>query len=112
MNKKEKRLLKIPELNIKVETEIHDKGKCLKDIKVPKGMRLLKIDEIIFLYDNYCKELNLKNTWEFIEQPFKNNKSYVARFYADSDWASFNCNRDPSYSDSYLGVRFCKEVKK
>ena len=32
----------------------------------------------------------------------------VARFYAGSDWAGLNCNGDPSYRNSDLGVRRVK----
>ena len=47
-----KGLVNIKELNIKVETEIHHKGEELKNIKIPKGFRLLKVNEIIFLHNN------------------------------------------------------------
>lgn len=103
--------IKIPELKIEVETEIHDKGKCLKDIKIPDGWRLLRVEEIIFLYNNYKKELNMKDTWEFFEQPFKENKEYVARFLADGGRVFLGCYGDPGDLDSSLGVRFCKEIK-
>lgn len=105
--------IKIPELKIEVEAKIHDKGKTLKEIKIPKGWRLLRIEEALFLYNNkkYRKALNMKDTWEFIEQPFEINrkKGFVARLYAFSVWADFSCNREPSVSVASLGVRFCKE---
>ena len=102
----------IKELKIEVETKIHDKDKCLKDITIPKGWRLLTSNEIIFLFNNYEKELNLKDTWEFIEQPFKLNKEegYVARFYAYSGRASFGCDWDPDNHFAGLGVRFCRDI--
>ena len=105
--------MKIPELKIEVELEIHDKGKYLKDIEIPKGLRLLKINEIIFLYNNYKKELNMENTWEFFEQPFTEykNKNYNARLDAYGSGAGLYCGRDPGDSDSSLGVRFCREIK-
>ncbi len=104
--------IKIKELGIEVETKIHDKNKILSDIKIPKGWRLLKADEIIFLFNNYEKELNLSNTWEFIEQPFTKFKDkYVARFSAGSDWALLYCDWLPQGSRSSLGVRFCKQIK-
>jgi hypothetical protein len=107
--------LKIPELKIEVETEIHDKGKCLKDITIPKGWRLLKVDEIFWLRNSkYRDKLNLLYTWEFIEQPDEISKKngYVAWFSALSDWAVLHCNWSPGYSDSGLGVRFCRDLKK
>ena len=93
--------IKIKELKIEVETEIHDKNKCLKDIKIPKGWRLLTMNKITWLHNSkYKKKLNLNDTWEFFEQPFKFNRNncYVARFVADSVRAYLDCGRDPSLS--------------
>ena len=102
----------IKKLNIEVETRIHQKGKSFNKIKIPKGWRLLKMDEMTFLYNNYAKELNLNNTWEFIEQPFDKLKNkYASRFYACSGYANFYCGRDPLNSGSRLGVRFCRDLK-
>ena len=107
--------IKIPELKIEVEIEIHDKGKYLKDIQIPEDWRLLRVDELIFLFNNekYNRLLNLKNTWEFMEQPFKlNNKNnYVAKFIAYSGRASLGCDGHSDISGSLLGVRFCKNIK-
>ena len=103
--------IKIKELKIEVETEIHDKGNMLKDIKIPKGWRLLTINEMVILSNNYSKELNLEDTWEFIEQPFTKNKEYIARFGADSVGAGFYCGGCPADSGASLGVRFCKDLK-
>ena len=104
--------IKIKELKIEVETQIHDKGNKLSDIKIPKGWRLLKAQEVITLHNKYAKELNMLDTWEFTEQPFELNKqkSYVARFIAFSDRAFLFRGRDPEYSSSSLGVRFCKDI--
>ena len=104
--------IKIKELKIEVETQIHDKGNKLSDIKIPKGWRLLKAQEVITLHNKYAKELNMLVTWEFIEQPFELNKqkSYVARFVAVSDGAYLYCGRGPEFSGSSLGVRFCKDI--
>ena len=111
----ELKTIKIKELKIEVETEIHDKNKCLEDIEIPEGWRLLRIDEIIFLFNNkkYNKLLNLKDTWEFIEQPFELNKenSLVGRFDAVSDWVILDCDCHPQVAVASLGVRFCKEIK-
>ena len=105
--------IKIKELKIEVETKIHDKGEVLKDINIPKGWRLLRAEEIIFLFNNYKEKLNMEDTWEFIEQPFKLNKKndYVARFYADSDRAYLNCFGFPQDASDSLGVRFCRSLK-
>jgi hypothetical protein len=107
--------IKIKELRIEVETEIHDKDKTLKEIEIPKGWRLLTLEEIMWLHNSkYKKKLNLDDTWEFIEQPFKINKenNFVARFVANSDRANLYCNGIPDYSYSSLGVRFCRDLKK
>ncbi len=109
----DKNTLKIKELNIEVEIEIHDKNKLLSEIKVPKGWRLLTDKEITYLHNSkYKKQLNLNETWEFIKQPFKLNKKegYVAGFVAGSDWADLNCGWDPGGRDDSLGVRFCKDL--
>ena len=105
--------IKIKELKIEVETEIHDKGNMLKDIKIPKGWRLLTDKEITYLHNSkYKKQLNLNETWEFIKQPFKLNKKegYVARFYADSGGAVLGCGWNPVGRVGSLGVRFCKDL--
>lgn len=104
----------IKELKIEVEKNIHDKDKCLKDIIIPKGWRLLTTSEIIFLFNNYKEELNLADAWEFIKQPFKlnNQNGYVAWFNAYSGRASLNCDWDPAVTDPGLGVRFVRDIKK
>mgnify|MGYP001577100897 CR=1 FL=1 len=103
----------IKELKIEVEKNIHDKDKCLKDIIIPKGWRLLKTSEIIFLFNNYKEELNLADAWEFIKQPFKlnNQNGHVARFGAYSDRAGLDCSRNPDNHDAGLGVRFVRDIK-
>ena len=105
--------LKIKELKIEVETQIHHKGEMFKEIIIPKGWRLLTANEIIFLFNNYAEQLNLEDTWEFIEQPFNLNKQkdYVARFGAVSGRADLICVRYPSDTGSSLGVRFCRSIK-
>lgn len=111
-----KETIKIPELKIEIETKIHDKGKILKDVNIPKGWRLLTVSEVIFLSNNqkYRKLLNMVDTWEFIEQPFDFNRSkqYVAGFNADSDRAGLYCNWNPRYSDPSLGVRFVRDKRR
>lgn len=103
----------IKELKIEVEKNIHDKDKCLKDIIIPKGWRLLKTSEIIFLFNNYKEELNLADAWEFIKQPFKlnNQNGHVARFLAGSVGADLCCVWDPGDRDAGLGVRFVRDIK-
>lgn len=107
--------VEIPELNIIVENQIHDKGKSFKEIKIPKNCRLLTNAEIIFLHNNkkYRDLLNLVDCWFFIEQPFELNKQkgVVARFIANSDGAFINCGRNPGSRSASLGVRFVRDIK-
>ena len=115
--------LYIPELKIEVQKEIHHKNKTLseamKDMKEEE--RLITYSEIQWLRNSkYCKELNLIDTWEFVKQEDKisEKNGYVSRFCADSDWAYLNCDRDPTFTYSNLGVRFvrkkikCRQEKK
>ena len=106
--------LNIKELNIEVETNIQQKGKSFNEIKIPKGWRLLTMEEIKFLHNSkYKEDLNLVDTWEFIEQPLELNKKndYVAGFNADSYWANFVCYWGPDDRFDSLGVRFCRDLK-
>lgn len=101
---------------IEYECETHDFGKKLSEIKIPKGWRLWTIEECAKLHNNkkWREKLNLKDCWFFFEQPLKINDEggYVAWFGADSGWADLDCGRYPSVTDSSLGVRFCRDVKK
>lgn len=109
--------IKIKEINLEVETEIHDKGKEINEIKIPKGWRLLASNEIFELYfSKYRKKLHLDNTWEFVA--YKNKimkkimkKIIILRFYASSDRAGLYCYRYPEDSYPSLGVRFCRRIK-
>ena len=100
---------------IEYETEDHDFNKKLSDIKIPEGWRLWTAEECIKLKnwnDKNKNKLNLKDCWFFIKQPFDFNKDLVARFIAGSGWVGLNCYRNSSNSNSDLGVRFCRDVKK
>jgi len=105
----------VPELNIEVETEMHDKGKPLEQIKIPDGWRLLRINEMVFLHNNpeYRKILNIEETWEFIEQPFEYNKvrGYTTRFYVGAGRVDLYCDGSSQGSIPTLGVRFCRDLK-
>jgi len=109
----ERKTLKVEELKIEVETEIHDKGKMLSEIEIPKGWRLLTIQEVIFLFNNYLRKLNMNNTCEFIEQQlnFNRKKNYIARFVADSGGAYLFCDGGASCAGASLGVRFCRDLQ-
>lgn len=59
-------------------------------------------------------KFSLIETWECVQNPdvVSRKKGYVARFYAYSDGASLDCDRDPSDSDAELGVRYAREISK
>lgn len=109
--------VKIPELKIEVQKEIHHKDQtlanALKDLK--KGERIPTYAELQWLRnsDKYREMLNLVDTWEFVKQEDKlsKNNNYVARFYANSDGAVLDCYRDPVSANASLGVRFVREMK-
>ncbi len=113
--------LDIPELNISVEIEVHDKDKSWNDLKLSEREKeLLTVEQCIWLANSkYAKTLKMDGSSDsddfFIQQPFnlsrKNN--YVAWFYADSGFAYLGCSGDASDSGSNLGVRFvCKKIFK
>ena len=78
--------LKIPELEIEIQTKIHHKDKtlseCEKDLE--EGESIPTYEQLQFLRnsDKYRDKLNLLDTWEFVQNPDKISKKngYVARF--------------------------------
>ena len=104
------KLVKFKGLKIEVDFEQKFNGKKFKNIKIPKGWRLLRIEEVGEIM-NYALENNL-DVWSFFEQPIKKYKDKkVARFYARSDDCDLDCDRDSGGSDSDLGVIFCRSIK-
>lgn len=106
--------LKIPELGLEIETKLHDKGKVLKDIKIPRGCRLAKTYEMmhIFHFKKYADKLIKANGgefWSYAENVEWLKKKYVVVFWAVSDWACLYCDWSPSISSSSLGVVFVRE---
>lgn len=110
--------LYIPELNIEVEIEVHDKGKSWDELGLSKREKeLLTIERCKFLANNpqYAKILKMdgsrSNDDFFIQQPFNLNRKngYVARFVAGSVRADLYCYWDPVDSCSSLGVRFVRK---
>ena len=104
----------VPELDLEVELEIHDKGKPLDQIKIPDGWRLLTVNEVIFLHNSmeYRKLLNMEETWEFLEQPFVLNrqKGFITKFYVGSGRVDLYCDGSPQGSVPTMGVRFCRNI--
>ena len=109
--------LDIPELNISVEIEVHNKDKSWDELKLSEREdELLTAEQCIWLANSkYAKQLKMDGGSSeddfFIKQPFdlsrKNN--YVAWFYADSDYADLDCDGYSVGSGSSLGVRFCRK---
>ena len=101
-----KKTIKVKELNIEVEVEETQKGRSFREIKIPKGWRLLTGTEAMFLYENYQDKLKLN--WFFVK-PINNYP--VVRFGVGGNGADLVCSWNPDISDSGLGVRFCRELK-
>lgn len=109
--------LDIPELNISVEIEVHDKNKSWDELNLSdREKELLTAEQCIWLANSkYAKTLKMDGSSSkddfFIQQPFNLSRKngYVARFIADSDCADLYCVWDSSDSDSYLGVRFVRK---
>ena len=85
--------IKIEELNIEIQKDIHHKNKSYDDLVKEFGKEFIEENlptyaELQFLRNNkkYCKKLGLIDTWEFVRQEDEISKKngYVARFYAYS----------------------------
>jgi len=96
--------------NVEYELEQHDNNKMLKDIKIPKGWRLLLPSEAMMLYE---KGLINETFWFFVQQTNEEEKfkGNVARFNTDSVGAYLNCYGNLAFTYSSLGVILCREVK-
>ena len=105
--------LDIPELNISVEIEVHDKNKSFDSLGLKdKEKELLTYTECVFLANSkYAKTLKMDGSSSsddfFIQQPFELNRKngYVAGFDAGSDYGDLDCRDDSNDSNDYLGVR-------
>jgi hypothetical protein len=111
--------LDIPELNISVEINVHDKNKSWDELNLKdREKELLTVEQCIFLANSkYAKELKMDGSSSddfFIQQPFNLNRKngYVARFYAGSGCAVLYCGRYSFNSGSTLGVRFVRQISK
>jgi len=110
--------LDIPELKISVEIGVHDKDKSWDDLGLSgREDELLTHEEVVWLANSkYAKQLKMDGSSSkddfFFKQPFNLSRKngYVARFYADSDYADLFCYRYSSYSGSNLGVRFVRRT--
>lgn len=112
-------LIKIPELTIEVERELHTEMNTVSLIQVPKGFRLLELSELIFIYNNYQDKFNWgedKFFDEIVKQPIKDCKypyhnAWLRRLDDGNGSVLVGNGRYLSYNDAVRGVRFCREVK-
>lgn len=107
--------LKIKELGIEVETKLR-KAVKFKDIKVPKGWRLLTFQDCCFIYDNLYEEIPIGKEIEWIEHYSKRMKERGYASALDSDWDDGRLDvGGDGYDDvsgGYaFGVRFCRDLK-
>lgn len=112
--------VKIPELGIEVQREVHDKNQSWDDLGLSnKEDKLLTAEQCIFIMNNekYAKILKMdgsstKNDF-FIKQysPFSKKNGYVAWFCSDSDGTVLRAYYYSGDSDSSLGVRFVRPLK-
>jgi len=111
--------LKIPELKIEVELNVHDKNKSWKQLGLSEREdELLTAEQCLWLVKSkYAKILKMDgsstNDDFFIKQPFPQNekKGYVARFYSSGDYSYLDCGADSGVSCSSLGVRFVRKFR-
>lgn len=113
--------LDIPELGISVEIEVHDKNKSWNKLGLKdREKELLTYDQCVYLanHKQYSKVLKMDGSSSkddfFIQQPFNLNRKNgrVARFVAGSGFAGLYCVGNSVVSDSTLGVRFARPLKK
>jgi len=112
--------IKVPELGIEIQKNIHHEDKSYNKIVSEFGKEYVEgslptYSQLQFLRNSeiYKEILGLIDTWELIKQEdiISKNNGYVARFCADSDGVSVFTNGDASYSTSYLGVRFVRKLR-
>ena len=111
--------IKIPELKIEVERDVHDKNKSWNDLVLSnREDELLTAEECIWLANSkYAEQLKMNGISSyddfFIKPPFELNKKkgYVAGFGADSGRSLLSCDGNPQFSVAYLGVRFVRRRK-
>lgn len=113
------RWLDIPELNISVEIEVHNKNNSWDNLGLSeRESELLTHEEVIWLANSkYAKQLKMDGSSSkddfFFKQPFdlSRKNGYIAMFFANSGYADLGCDGDSSGSISDLGVRFVRRTK-
>ena len=121
MEENKSNFIKIEELDIEIQKDIHHKNKSYDDLVKEFGKDFLEenlptYSQLQFLRNSkkYCKKLGLLDTWEFVKQEDEISKKngYVARFFVDSDYCGLGCVRGSRDSYSDLGGRVVRKVKK
>jgi len=116
----ESKLLDIPELNISVEIEVHDKGKSWDELNLSaREDDLLTAEQVLFLMNSkYAKQLKMdgssSNDDFFIKQysELSRKNGYVAGFYADSGFSRLGSVGVSDCACSGRGVRFARKLKR
>lgn len=113
--------LKIPELKIEIEIEVHDKGKSWDDLELSKREDDLPTAEMcLFLMKpenlKYAKILKMDGSSSeddfYIKQYSEVSKKsgYVAYFYADSGGSILHSREGSGGRYSGRGVRFVRKI--
>ena len=112
--------LDIPELNISVEIEVHNKNKSWNKLGLKdREKELLTYEQCIWLTNSkYSKTLKMDGSSTdddfFIQQAFNLNRrnGYVARFYSYSGRSDLGFGGGADDSGWTLGVRFVRKKGK
>ena len=110
------KLIKIKELGIEVQDGYDQRNIKLQDIKIPKGMRLLTLSELLHIYNKYQKKFkNLEIIDEAIQNPIdkyrEERPAWTLWFYGLDGRSGLGGYDRLYYILSVRGVRFCKEIK-
>ena len=111
--------IKIKELGLEIEKELHREMEIIKDIKIPKGWRLLNINEFLEIWNNHRSKFDFGGDRfdEIIKQPLKDKvKNYpfynVWLYGLDGGSVLDGYSGILSCANGSRGVRFCRELKK
>jgi len=95
-------------------TEVQHKGKTYQKIldSLNEGEEIADYNLVQMLRNEKVHEC-FEDFWVFVPNPDKisKEKGYVARFYANSDWADLECSGNPSYRNASLGVFLIRRKK-
>jgi len=110
--------IKIKKLGIEIEKELHKEMENVGNIKIPKGWRLLTLNEFLEIWNNYKNKFDFGGDKfdEILEQPLKEKKKeypfYNVWFYGlDLRSGLYGSSRDLDCSSWSRGVRFCRSLK-